>query len=201
MASWIDTLGATLLFGVVVLIVVGLNAMLMSTSHQDNFRTIVNEQISGVDTLAGLTAIFAEDIQNAGYNSTAAFRLADSNKITILGDIDQTGSADSVRWYLSAVTPPAGTNPNLRNSLLRKQNTQSGLGGGLGVSLFRLFYYDSLGRAISTPVASGSLGKIRSIKVQIQVESSYRVAYGTDTSYAASYWERTFTPRNLRAVR
>jgi len=119
MGSWLDTAGASLLFGAVVLIVVGLNAMLMSTANQDNFRSVAHEQVSGVDTLAGLSAIMTEDLLNAGYGSASAFRVADSNRVTLLGDVDHSGVAVSVKWYLSAGTPPAATNPKSRILLLR----------------------------------------------------------------------------------
>ena len=201
MSSMLDTVGAALLYGAVVLIIMQLNSSLIEANYQNNLRMISQEQISGIDTLAGAARILERDFSKIGSNASPAFVIADSNKITFNGDLDNNGVVDSAKYSLVALTTPAGGNPNLKYRLIRRQNTESGTSGGVGVSQFKLTYYDSLGRALSSPVSSGSFSKIRSIKIQMQAESNIRVKNDIDTTFASAYWEKVISPRNLRAVK
>ncbi len=196
-----DIAGAAIFFGAILLMVMKLNISLMETNYQSNTRVMTHEQLAGVDTLAGAAKILDEDFSKIGANTSNAFVIADSNRITFKGDLDNNGVVDSVKYSLVNLTIPAGENPNLKYRLLRRQNTETGIQGGVGVSQFKLSYYDSLGRALAAPVASGSLSKIRSIKIQVQAQSRSRIKNDIDTTFASAYWERIISPRNLRAVK
>ncbi len=201
MSTMIDIVGAALFYGAVMLIVLKLNSSMMEASYQHNLRVMSQEQVSGIDTLAGAARILEKDFSKIGSNTSLAFVTADSNRITFNGDVDNNGVVDSVKYSLVALSIPPGGNPNLKYRLIRKQNTESGIGGGIGVSQFRLTYYDSLGRALSSPVSSGSFSRIRSIKVQMQTQSNVRVKNDIDSTFASSYWEKVISPKNLRAVK
>ncbi len=201
MSSILDTVGSAILAGAILLIVMRINSSMMEANYQNNLRAIIAEQISGVDTLGGAAAILEKDFSKIGSNASPAFVIADSNKITFKGDLDNNGVVDSVKYSLVALSIPAGGNPNLKYRLIRRQNTQSGIAGGIGVSQFKLTYYDSLGRALTTPVGSGSLSKIRSVRVQMQTQSSIRVKNDIDTTFASAYWEKVISPKNLRAIK
>lgn len=201
MSSMMDIVGAAILFGAILLIVVKLNASFMEANYQNNLRAMTHEQLAGIDTLAGAAKILEEDFSKIGANASNAFVIADSNRITFKGDIDNNGVVDSVKYSLVNLTIPVDGNPNLKYRLLRRQNTETGTQGGVGVSQFKLSYYDSLGRTLATPVGSGSFSKIRSIKIHVQAQSRSRIKNDVDTTFASAYWERIISPRNLRAVK
>lgn len=201
MSSMIDTVGAAIMFGAVLLIVMKLNTSMTEATYQHNLRVISQEEIMGVDTLAGAAKVLEADFAKIGANASSAFVIADSNRITFKGDLDNNGIVDSVKYSLVTLPLTAGGNPNLQYRLIRRQNTETGIGGGIGVSQFRLTYFDDFGKVLATPVASGSFSKIRSIKVQLQVQSKTRLRNDIDTTFASSYWERIISPKNLRAVK
>ncbi len=201
MSSLIDAAGAALLFGAVMLIILNLNSSMMEATYQNDLRIVSQEQLSGIDTLAGAAKILEKDFLKIGSNASPAFVIADSNKITFNADLNNDGVVDSVKYFLTVLSIPIGGNANLKYRLIRRQNSESGTAGGIGVSQFKLTYYDSLGRSLNTPVSNGLFSKIRSIKMQIQTQNNVRVKNDIDTSFASSYWENIISPKNLRAVK
>lgn len=201
MSSLLDVVGSVVLFGALLLVVLKLNGSLIDSNSQQNLRVMSGEQIGGVAGAAGLAQILERDFSLAGARTTTPITLADSNRITLQGDIDGNGTIDSVKYSLVALAIPAGGNTKLTHRLIRRQNTETGASGGIGVSLFKMVFLDSLGRPMVTPVSGAALTKIRSIRVRVCVENPVRIKNDIDTSFASAYYERVFSPRNLRTVK
>jgi hypothetical protein len=200
MASMLDVIGAIILFGVVLLMTLQLNIFTAETAMQQNLTAQNQEWVTGNESGLGFSGMIEYDLAQIGYGDSLApsVTLADTNRITFRADIDNNGSVDSVKYYVTnPPSIPPGGNQNLKY-LFRKQNTESGLEGWVGVSQFRILYLDNMGRSLPVPVSGASLSDIRSIRVQIALESATRVKSDWDTTFASSYWETLISPANIK---
>lgn len=200
MSSLLDVIGALFIFGVVMLIALQLNIFTLDTNTQNLLRTVNQENVSGNESGVGIGTTLEIDLSRIGAadSLSPSILVADADRITFRGDVDANGTVDSVKYFLT--TPPStpeGGNKNLKY-LYRRQNTQSGTKGWVGVSSFQLLYYDQMGRTIPTPVNAWSLAFIRSVRAKVMFESAMRWKSETDTSFAASYWETFISPVNIR---
>jgi hypothetical protein len=200
MGSMLDVVGGIILFGVLLLMTLQLNIFTAETAVQQNLTAYNQERITGNESGLGLGGMVEYDLAQVGYGDSLApsVTVADTNRVTFRADIDGNGSVDSIKYYVTtpASIPPGG-NPNLKY-LYRKQNTETGTGGWVGVSQFKITYLDNMGRIIPTPVAGTSLSDIRSIRIQMTVESATRMKSDWDTTFASSYWETLISPSNIK---
>lgn len=200
MSSFLDIIGALMIFGVVLVMSLNLNIFTMQKNTQYILRTSNQEKITGTESYVGLGGIIENDLYKIGVGDTLTPSItnADTNLITFRADMDNNGTVDSVKYFTS--TPPvvpAGGNPNIKY-LYRRQNTQSGTAGWTGVSSLRFVYLDEMGKTILAPVADTLLSTIRSIRVKMMVENSYRMKNDSDTTFAATYWETLVSPQNIK---
>ncbi len=200
MSSFLDIIGALMIFGVVLVMSLNLNIFTMQKNTQNILRTSNQEKITGTESYVGLGGIIENDLYKIGVGDTLAPSVieADTNCITFRADMDNNGTIDSVKYFTSSpVGVPTGGNSNIKY-LYRRQNTESGTKGWVGVSTFRFLYLDEMGRTIPAPVADSLLSTIRSIRVKMMVENSYRMKNETDTTFAATYWETLVSPQNIK---
>ena len=184
MAFLLDVIGSFALVGALILTVATVNVNL----NEDMYESTL--ELNTQRNLIEVARLIEYDLLKIGYNTPKpAILFADSNRIMFKADLANKGTVDSVRYFLGSPMDPgvAGTpNPGDR-VLYRLVNDEPQRGASLGVVEFRLTYYDSLG--VSTSV----LGLIRSIRVELTVESPYPV----DSTYPGAYWEKLIFPRNL----
>jgi len=172
----IDLIASTVIFGW--LFIIGLTA---KTANSEDLQTNQGELLCQ-ENLVEVTKLLEYDFRKIGYckepdkipNPTLAIHLADSSKIRFLTDLDLNGSGpdgnlDSITYYLG----PPGTMPNNPNTciLYRVVNNLNAYGSNLGVTSFRLTYYDQNNRVIATPVRADSLQFIFSIQISISVQN------------------------------
>jgi hypothetical protein len=206
----LDYIGATVLLGIIILTVFSLNESFVTANytHTLNAQTLetVTGYISGSDTMSGLAGLVDFDLYKVGYNAERGILYADSNRFSFSADLENDGSLDTVTYYTHPTgTIPRGGNPSRR--LLVYRMTQVREVGGWGASMFRLSYLDFKGRRIAIPPgyqSDPSYGdSIRSIRVQLMVESGTRATNydnPADTSFSRVYWEKIFSPKNLRML-
>lgn len=200
MSSLLDVIGSVLIFGIVMLMALQLNVFTLEKNTQAAFRSMNQETITGSESFVGLGGTLESDLVKIGGGDiiSPSIMIADSTQLNFRADIDGNGTVDSVRYYIT--TPgsiPPGGNPNLKY-FYRRQNTESGNAGWVGVSSLNFAYLDGMGRTISTPVLAGALSSIRSVRVKLMVEGKTRLKTDTDTSFAASYWETLISPVNIK---
>ncbi len=189
-----------MIFGVVLVMSMNLNIFTMEKNTQNILRTANQEKITGTESYVGLGGMIENDLAKIGVGDslTPSVTKADSNGITFRADMDNNGTVDSVKYFVSAPAGvPTGGNTKIKY-LFRRQNTQSGTAGWVGVSLFEFLYLDEMGRTIAAPVADSLLSSIRSIRVKMMVENSYRMKNDSDTTFAATYWETLISPQNIK---
>lgn len=184
MGFMIDLIGSLALIGVLILTVAMVNVNLNQAVYDSTF------ELTAQQNLIELAGTLEYDFLKIGYRAPKpAITYADSTSVTFKADIENVGAVDSIRYFLGSPTDPGvALTPNPRDRVLYRLNgDEPQRGTSLGVVRFHLSYYDSAGAVTST------LSQIKSIKVQLSVESPYPV----DTTYAGAYWEKLIYPRNL----
>jgi len=172
----IDLIASTVIFGWLFLI-----GLTTKTANQEDFQSNQGELLCQ-ENLVEVTKLLEYDFRKIGYckepdklpNPTLAILMADSSKIKFLTDLDLTGSGpdgnlDSLYYYLG----PPGTMSNNPNTciLYRVVNNLPAYGSNLGVTSFKLTYYDQFNNVIATPVPQSKLQNIFSIQISISVQN------------------------------
>jgi hypothetical protein len=147
-------------------------------------------ELTAQGNMSEWTQIIQYDFRKIGYrvpNPAGAIQTCDSVSISFLADIDNNGILDSVSYVLTNPDHMPGTQ-NPRDRALYRTVSGQASGGSLGLTDFRLRYFDAAGNPTFTPSA------IKAIEVSLQVESSFPL----DTTYVQTNWRRLIYPLNLQ---
>jgi hypothetical protein len=152
-----------------------------------------------------IQSIISNDFPKIGFDfNTSIDSLiveADSSKIVFKSNLDNSsdGSIERVTWEFSTDDVTSTSNPN--DKILRRTVDSDITEILLGVTTFRIDYYDSYGSTtpLSTPLSTVDIDNLRQIQVTIEVQSAELVSptYGGDSNYITTIWTKRFTPRNL----
>lgn len=152
-----------------------------------------------------IQSIISNDFPKIGFDfNTSIDSLiveADSSKIVFKSNLDNSldGSIERVTWELSTDDVTSTSNPN--DKILRRTVDADITEILLGITTFRIDYYDSYGSTtpLSTPLSTVDIDNLRQIQVTIEVQSAELVSptYGGDSNYITTIWTKRFTPRNL----
>ncbi len=177
-----DILGATIIGGIVFLIMLNLNIY----SSESKFSSDSNLRLQqNAETLA---QIIDSDLRKVGYNySGSAITDAEPSKFSFYADIDSNGTADAVTRALSVSLQVMGTTNPHDKILYVIVNGDTSKGPSLGLTNLRFTYMNGLGDTTSVP------SQIKFIKAEIWLQTPEKV----DTNYVPTYWEVTVNPRNL----
>ena len=158
-------------------------------------------ELSLQENMATVAEMLETDFRKIGFCSdwnkfpdpSKAIVYADESSIKYLTDLDSDTNMDSIRYYLGPTSELLST-PNPRDRMLyRVANNEAPLTSNLGVTQFRLVYFDALGDTIAPPITTPGL--INSIEINLAVESV--AAY--DTLYSSAFWRQIrLVARNLR---
>ena len=185
----LDLLGSFILSGI--LLVTGLKLNISTSNFQEQTTIDLRAQKNCV----ALGTILEHDLYKLGLNDTAAihFIIANADTIKFRGDIDGSGLVSTVAYYLGSKVPAdQTTNPNLR-WLYRSVNVGNVSGMNLGVTNFKLAYYNASGAVTSV------LGSIRAIRVTMDVESAMlsTTSGGKDKVYNKIRRQQYIVPKAL----
>ncbi len=182
-----DHLGATIIGGMVLLILITIMLNLQQTSREIVMENMVQTTVA--DVAAGIESDFIK----IGYRvprTTTAILDWSSSSIAFLSDIDNNGTIDTVRYYLGNASELSRTpNPSDR-PLYRLVNGQALKGSSFGCTDFQLAYYDGAGQTAT------AANQIRAIGLRIAVQGTAPVG---DT-YAGSFWQSMISPMNLSTI-
>lgn len=183
MMQMLDIVGSTIIGGIMLILILQLNSNMVETASVQTMNTSTQEN------LTTFTGMLEYDFNKIGYRVTDSLKIttADTSKIIFNSDSNNSGKVDTVSYYLASVLDTSTTNPRDR-LLFRVFNQQTPQAMRLGVTRFRLWYYDSLGQVTSVR------SKIRAVRLAINLESPEPY----DALYTGGSWERTMKPRNLR---
>lgn len=184
-ATLIDILGSTIIGGLLLFILMQMNAASTQNTYQYSGERIVQQN------LVEIVSLIEYDFRKIGYcndytkvpDPSIVIRQADSSSITFLTDVVTSsnpygdGALDTLTYYLGPASGLTSTpNPNDR-ILYRVVNHNTALGSNMGVTQFKLTYYDANGDKITSMPSSPPLG-IATIQIDVAVENP--AAYGND---------------------
>lgn len=186
-SALLDILGSTIVGGLLLMILLRMNDAAVENNYLYSGERIVQQN------LVEVVKLLEYDLRKIGYSNNwqsmpipaNAIIRADSNRIHFLTDIVTNGNPygdgviDTMKYYLGPTSELTSTpNPNDR-LLYRVENNATPAGSNLGITQFRLTYYDANGDKITTMPASPPLG-IAAIQIDISIENP--AAYGNDYS-------------------
>lgn len=205
MSVLFDIIGATLLAGMLMVIVMSINtSLVIETSETSAALNIQNEGLQ-------VARILEFDMYKMGYRAPQApathkISIADTSEIQFQSAIYDSSMLDTGNVYTIhyLFTPPAIPGPHHYGTLTRSLN-------GLPVAIdknvvrFYLSYYDSVDNQFTpTPVTGAKLDSIRSVKIQLRFEAIVAVDTTTkrfqrtgDSTYTGTYFQKWIYPRSL----
>lgn len=206
----LDVIGSFIIFGWLLL-----STIRVGTANSENMQSYGGELLVQ-ENLVEVTKLLEYDFRKIGYckepnrlpDPTRAIVLADSTRIKFFSDVDLTGSGpdgyiDSVSYYLGSPTDLASTTNPRDCMLYRVINAETPKGANLGVTSFKLRYFDGQGNSIPAPVIASSLQKIQTIQISIIIENT--VAAELDETapvnqrYSSAFWQQMrLSSRNYR---
>ena len=194
-------------FDSVASVIIGSLAMLMLNGLMGGMRSssVSQTQNAMVQTnLVTVTDILESDFRKMGYRLPASPKdssvlYADTTSIVIKGDLDNNGtSQDSIRYSFGTTKPSSNFNPRTR-FLFRKWNNGSNQILNVGLTRFRLTYYDGAGNQILATPKVAKPSSIRAIKLTLKMESTHPSEIeNRDTTYSYAVWEEVMKPNNLK---
>ncbi len=182
MNTMLDIMGASLIGGIIFLIILNLNVY----STQIKYASDTNLKLQG--NSGTIAEMIDSDLRKVGYNyNGTAIIDAEPNKFSFYSDIDSTGIVSTVTLTISDSTKPSYTsNPN-NKIFYRIVNNDTSTGPSLDLDKLKFTYMNSIGTQTTV------LDSIKYIKAEVWFESSAK----PDSNYAKSYWEVTVNPRNI----
>ncbi len=144
------------------------------------------------------------DIPKIGYQEKGIlsniFVKADSTEISFYSNLDDAGNVELVTWKYTDAPVTNSKNPN--DEILVRTVDGDKTEITVGVTKFRINYYDSYGSDIpmTTPVSSSDFSKIVQVEIELELQSNYTLSQrNTDSGrYTKTYWKKRFSPVNLR---
>jgi type II secretory pathway component PulJ len=194
-SSLLDIIGSTLIGGMLLLIMFRLNDAAAENTYNNS------GELTSQQNIATIVQILETDFRKIGFCAkwekipfpAKSIVMADSNKIKFLTDVESDGTVDTMYYYVGSPNEILST-PNPKDRYLyRIVNGELPVKVNLGVTEFKLVYYDVFGNPINYPVAVP--GEISSVEINIAVENVS--AY--DNQYSTVFWRQIrMTAQNLR---
>lgn len=196
----IDLAGSMLIGGLIMLILFRMNDAAVENVYNNGGELSLQQNLS-------VTAkVLEDDFRKIGFcadwkkipDPSKSILLADSTRIRFLTDVDKDGSGPDgeVDTLLYALGPTAelAVTANPRDRFLyRIINSETPRGINLGVTQFRLIYFDALGDTINYPVTVPS--EVYTIEINLTVENTA----GYNEQYSSAFWRQIrLVARNLR---
>ena len=190
----LDIIGSILIGGIIMLSIFRVN----NSSTENMYRGTGN--LIAQTNLATIVRILETDFRKIGYCAdwkqipvpTSAILFADSTSLRYITDVDKNGSVDTMYYYFDAATDiPGTTNPRDR-FLYRVVNSETPIGVNLGVTQFKMEYFNALGTKLNFPISDPR--EIYTMQIDISVEDMD--AY--DQKYQTIFWRQIrMAARNL----
>ena len=190
----LDIIGSILIGGIIMLSIFRVN----NSSTENMYRGTGN--LIAQTNLATIVRILETDFRKIGYCAdwkqipvpTSAILFADSTSLRYITDVDKNGSVDTMYYYFDAATDiPGTTNPRDR-FLYRVVNSETPIGVNLGVTQFKMEYFNALGTKLNFPISDPR--EIYTMQIDISVEDID--AY--DQKYQTIFWRQIrMAARNL----
>lgn len=191
----IDIIGSMLIGGMLLMILFRMNDAAVENTYVYGGELLVQQN------LVEVVSLLEYDFRKIGYcadwqkipDPSQAILAADSNDITFLTDLNSDGNVDTLRYFTGPTSELSGTSNPRDIMLYRVENNETPKGANLGVTQFKLLYFDAIGNVINFPITQP--GQIYTMQINITVENTE--AY--DENYSSAFWRQIrLAARNLR---
>ena len=197
----LDLIASTMVFSSLLLMTLRINA-----SGMENLQ-MYRDDLLVQQNLVEVTKLIEYDFRKIGYckdytkipNPYLAIRYADSMKIRFWTDFPSIaepqgdGILDSLTYFVGPTSEASATdNPNDR-LIYRVENNNTPVGVNMGVTEFKLQYFDALKNQLATPVADPRQIQYLQITVQIEALFKYKTSENIaayDTVYQNAFWRQ-----------
>lgn len=192
--------------GILLISIITMNNSVSNSSSEITMSQITQEKMTSISEM------ISDDIQKIGYNRAGKtedkITIANKHKIKFYSNIDNStdNSVEIIIWELTNNEITESPNPN-DYELLRSVQDEDGnvdeTSIKLGVTDFKIRYYDEYGKPISDslsmPVTSSKLDEIKQLYVRVKIETPEKIYNGPNGNgrYVPSVWEKRFSPPNL----
>jgi hypothetical protein len=193
----LDLAGSILIGGLIMLILFRMNDAAVENVYNNGGELSLQQNLS-------VTAkVLEDDFRRIGFctdwtkipDPSKSILLADSSRIKFLTDVDENGVVDTLFYYLGPTSELTQT-PNPRDRLLYRvinTPTTSPKAANLGVTQFKLLYFDALGDTLDFPVAVPS--QVYTLEINLTVEN----VAGYNQKYSSAFWRQIrLVARNLK---
>ena len=182
--------------GILLAMLVGFNG---NIAEQATAQTV---KLLAQTNLTTLTNVVEYEFRKMGYlvpkNTDSAIVYADSNKITFKGDFDNNGTVDMLTYSLNLTGSSGNANTKTR-ILYRTPNNQPASAINVGITRFRIWYYDRNGNPLTAnPLPRPS--QVKYMRVGINLESTVPYKATREiyvTLNPGGCWEKIIRPKNL----
>ena len=213
-STLIDILGSTIVGGMLLLILFRVNDSAIQNNYVFGSDLIVQEG------LVEAVRIIEYDFRKIGYCKdytqipipSRSIISADSTSISFLTDVATTadprgdGIVDTIKYVLGSTNELSQTSNPRDRILYRIVNSETPAGSNVGITEFRLTYFNALGKRIPFPVTQPSA--IYTIQIDLKLENIEAVtdvnadpnATGDEAKiYSSAVWRQIrLAARNLR---
>jgi type II secretory pathway component PulJ len=196
-STLLDIVGSVIIGGLILLILFRLNNSATANLYNSYSEATVQQSIVSV------VQVLESDFRKIGYckdwnkipDPTKAILYADTSKFVFLTDIDNDGNVDTLDYYLGPTSMLSNT-PNPRDRLLyRVVNNETPRSANVGLTEFKITYYNSLGDTIKTLPLTSNTGQIHTIQIDVETQNSEAM----DSTYVTSFWRQIkLSAKNLQ---
>lgn len=176
-STLIDILGSTIVGGMLLLILFRMNDAAVQNNYVYGSDLTVQESL--VEAVRVIEYDFrkigyCQDFTRIGFNQRIILQ-ADSTMIQFLTDVARfpgdigDGNLDTIEYRLGPTNELSGTTNPRDRILYRVVNSDSAIGSNVGITEFRLKYFDDSGTEILSPVADTRT--IRTMQIDLVVEN------------------------------
>jgi len=196
-STLLDIVGSVIIGGLILLILFRLNNSATANLYNSYSEATVQQSIVSV------VQVLESDFRKIGYckdwnkipDPTKAILYADTSKFVFLTDIDNDGNVDTLDYYLGPTSALSNT-PNPRDRFLyRVVNNETPRSANVGLTEFKITYYNSLGDTIKTLPLTSNTGQIHTIQIDVETQNSEAM----DSTYVTSFWRQIkLSAKNLQ---
>ena len=194
-STLIDIFGSTIIGSILFLILLRLNDASVENTYMNGGELIVQQN------LVEAVQLIEYDFRKIGYcadwtkipDPSKAIISADSSSIDFLTDVDSDGNVDTMHYYLGDASELTET-PNPDDKLLyRVINDATPRGSNLGITQFKMVYFNAVGDTIDFPISVP--GEIYTMQINVTVASTT----GYNNEFTSAFWRQIrLAARNLK---
>jgi len=181
----IDIVGSIIIGGILLILLMRINEAVVEGTYNNTQELILQQN------LATSALIIENDFRRIGYcqnynliPTTDAIISATDSSISFRTDVNNAGIVNTLQYYTGPASELTST-PNPRDRFLyRVIDGETPVGVNLGVTQFRLVYFDQLGDSLPFPITDPST--IGSMEINLAVEN----VAGYDEQYSSAFWRQ-----------